>query len=55
MNILELYNSLLNHILDVMISNFDMFRLVMEYRVLCHLNTTMIIIKDIGNIYLCIK
>ena len=41
-NILELYNSLLYHIPNVLLSNFDMFQLVMKHRVFCQLNRTLI-------------
>ena len=34
-NILDIYNSLLHHILNVVIANFNMFPLIMRHQVLC--------------------
>jgi hypothetical protein len=42
-NILELYNSHLHHITNVVIPYFYVLRLVMEDKVLCHLYATLVI------------
>jgi hypothetical protein len=42
-NILELYSSHLHHIMNVVIPDFYVLRLIMEYRVLHHLYTTLVI------------
>jgi hypothetical protein len=42
-NILELYNSSLHHITNIVIPDFYVLRLIMEHRVLCHLYATLVI------------
>jgi hypothetical protein len=42
-NILELYGSPLHHIMNVVIPDFYVLRLVMEHRVLCHLYAALVI------------
>ena len=42
-NILELYNSPLHHITNVVILNFYVLRIIMEHWVLCYLYTTLVI------------
>jgi hypothetical protein len=42
-NILELYNSSLYHIMNVVIPDFYVLRLIMEHWVLCHLYATLVI------------
>ena len=52
---LELYNSLLHHIPDVVILNFDMFRLIMKHWVLYQLDATLVVTIDLSCIHLGIE
>ena len=42
-NILELYSSLLHHVMNVVILDLYVLRLIMEHCVLCHLYATFVI------------
>ena len=42
-NILELYNSLLHHVTNVVIPDLYVLHLIMEHWVLCHLYATLVI------------
>ena len=54
-NILELHYFLLHHILDIVILDLDMLRLVMEHRVLQQLHTTLVVAMYTSGIHLEIK
>ena len=54
-NILEIHCSSLHHIPDIVIFDLDMFRLVMEHRVLIQLHTTLVVSIYTSSIQLEIK
>ena len=54
-NILELYNSSVDHLSDEAISHLNVIRLVMEYRMHRKLDTTFIITVSQGRLKLTIK
>ena len=54
-NILDLHCSPLHHILDIVILDIDMLRLVMEHRVLRQLHTTLVVTIYASSIQLEIK
>ena len=45
-NILELHCSSLHHILDIVILDLDVLRIVMEHWILRYLHTTLIVAED---------
>ena len=54
-NIMELHCSPFHHVFDVVLFDPDVFRPIMEYWILGHLDTTPIIAPDTSHIYLLIK
>ena len=54
-NILELRCSPLHHILDIVILDLDMLRLVMEHQVLRQLHTTLVVTMYTSSVHLEIK
>jgi hypothetical protein len=51
-NILELHNSLLYHVTNVVIPDLNVLHFIMEHWVLCHLYATLVITKDHSSIHI---
>ena len=50
-NILELHNSLLYQVTNVVVPYLNVLRLIVEHWVLCHLYATLVTTKDHGSIH----